>query len=74
MIIMATSMYNPSMAGSDGSAKNKTGIFAKLGQQFVEQRMAKARAVTADFLSHYSDEQLESYGWSKQDVKRLRNK
>ena len=67
---MATSTYSAALA-HDIPAKN--GFFTKVAQRFVAQRTAKARALTATYLSSVSDAQLVSYGWSAEDIKRLRN-
>ena len=69
---MATSTFNASLA-QRGAAPSKPGFFAKLAKQFVAQRTAKARQMTAWYLSSYSDEQLVSFGWSAVDIKRLRD-
>ena len=67
---MATSTFNPTLAQG---APTKTGFFAKLAQRFVAQRTAKARELTATYLSSVSDAQLVSYGWTAEEIKRLRN-
>lgn len=72
MIIMAASTYNPSFGTVSGAEQSKPGIFAKFAQRFVAQRTAKARQMTAWYLSSYSDEQLAGLGWSAADIKRLR--
>jgi hypothetical protein len=72
MIIMAASTFNPSFGAVRGVEQSKPGLFAKFAQQFVAQRTAKARQMTAWYLSSYSDEQLAELGWSAVDIKRLR--
>ena len=73
MINMATSTYNASLADRNDAGQSKPGLFTKLLKGFVEMQTTRARVLTADFLSGVSDEHLASYGWTKQDIKRLRN-
>lgn len=69
---MATSTFNHSLPqGAAGQAQ--PGFLAKVAERFVAQRTAKARQMTAWYLSSFSDEQLVSYGWSAAEIKRLRN-
>lgn len=69
---MATATFNASFARNDASP-SEAGFFASFAQCFVAQRTAKARQMTAWYLESYSDEQLVKFGWSAQDIKRLRN-
>ena len=69
---MAASTYNPSFGTVSGADQSKTSIFSKFAQQFVAQRTAKARQMTAWHLNSFSDEQLAGLGWSAADIKRLR--
>ncbi len=72
MITMATSTYNPSLASSSDDSQAKPGFFSKIFNGFVEMQTARARILTAQFMSSLTDEQLADYGWSPQDIKRLR--
>ncbi len=67
---MATSTFNATLAQGTPA---KDGFFARVAQRFVAQRTAKAREMTATYLSSVSDAQLVSYGWSAEEIKRLRN-
>lgn len=69
---MATSTFNHSVP-QGGVTQTQPGFFAKVAERFVAQRTAKARQMTAWYLSSFSDEQLVSYGWSAAEIKRLRN-
>ena len=71
---MAASTYNDTIASTDKAKPSKSGIFSGLFNKFVDVQMAKARVITADYLSGVSDEELLSYGWEPQDIKRLRNR
>ena len=70
---MATTSYNASLATRNDAGQSKPGLFSKLLNGFVEMQTTRARILTADFLSGVSDEQLASYGWTQQEIKRLRN-
>lgn len=69
---MATSTYNPSFAPSSDASQPKAGLFTRLFNGLVEMQTARARIVTAQFMSNLTDEQLSEYGWTPQDIKRLR--
>lgn len=71
-MIMATSTYNPSLAASTDVDQSKPGFFARLAQQFVEQRTREARRITAEHMKLYTDEQLVGFGWSAKEIKYLR--
>lgn len=71
---MATSTYNESLAGQGKEETAKAGIFNRFFRGIVEIQTAKARVITADFLSGVSDQELLSYGWEPEDIKRLRNR
>jgi hypothetical protein len=73
-MIMATLTFNSAVAGRNDTAdQSKPSLWNRLMTKMVERETAKARYQTALYLSRYSDEQLAKYGWSEQDIKRLRN-
>ncbi len=71
---MATSTYNESLATQGKVETVKSGIFDRFFKRIVDIQTAKARVITADFLSGVSDQELLSYGWEPEDIKRLRNR
>jgi len=73
MIIMATATLNPTFSarGTTGEHQN-SGFLANLASRFVEQRIAKARQHTANYVAGMSDEKLASFGWNEQEIQRLR--
>ena len=72
MINVATTVLETSLVRGDAD-RSQSGFFARLASQFVAQRTAKARRMTAVYLEMYSDEQLVRYGWSAEQINRLRN-
>ena len=71
---MATSTYTQHLVSSGDAKAVKPGIFNKLLKHIVDVQTAKARTMTAEFLSGVSDQELLSYGWELEDIKRLRNR
>ena len=69
---MATSTYNPSFDSSPDAPQAKSRFFSRLFNGLVEMQTARARILTAQFMSSLTDEQLKDYGWTPQDIKRLR--
>jgi hypothetical protein len=74
MITMATSTFNAPLATPGNAAESKPGFFAGVLNHIVEVQSAKARVVIADYMTGISDEELMRYGWTQQDIKRLRGK
>lgn len=70
---MAASTFDTSFAAFTETEKAKPGFFATFAQKFVDQRTAKAKHMTASYISSISDEKLAEFGWSAADIKRLRN-
>ena len=70
---MASLAYSPSPAAHRGATGRPTdGILKRLMSHFATTHEAKARRQATSFASIFSDEQLASYGWSVQDIARLR--
>lgn len=74
-MIMATTTFNDSVsAHGQAQAQPKAGVWARMAQRFHDTQLAKARHMTAQYLQPMSDEQLASFGWSADDIKRMRNR
>ena len=71
---MATSTYNAPLATPGNATEGKSGFFTGVLNHIVEVQSAKARVVIADYLQGVSDEELLRYGWTQQDINRLRGK
>jgi len=73
-MIMATITFNSTVAASNETAEQpKTGLWTRFMTRMVERETAKARYQTAHYLTRYSDAQLAKFGWSEQEIKRLRS-
>lgn len=72
---MATTTFNDSIsAHGQAQAQPKAGFWARMAQRFHDTQLAKARQMTAHYLQPVSDDQLASFGWSAEDIRRMRNR
>jgi hypothetical protein len=72
-MIMATLTFNSAVAGhNETTDQPQSGFWNRFMMRLVERETAKARHQIALHLTQYSDEQLAKFGWTDQDIKRLR--
>ena len=69
---MATTLNAFATARANPAETTKNGFWKRFAAAFVAHRTSEARREIAVHLSHLSDAQLADYGWSKQDIRRLR--
>jgi len=71
---MAISAKVPVWSGASSADRRRKRFFREIIERYAEVRTAAARRMAADHLSIYSDEDLARFGWSAEDIKRMRNR
>ena len=70
---MATTTYNPSFANDTAATgQSAPSFFGRIAQRYVDHQTAKARQRVVAALEFYTDEQLLGFGWTHEDIARLR--
>lgn len=73
MITMATSTYDASGAIL-ATGQSKPSLLNRMMDRIVEAQTRRARVMVADFFAEKSDVELSQYGWSQEEIKRLRGR
>jgi hypothetical protein len=71
---MAISARVPTWSVAAGADRKRKSFFREIIERYAEVRTASTRRMAAAHLSIYSDGDLERFGWSAADIKRMRNR
>ena len=73
-MIMSTHWHVVGARGSDFDAvRSFHAFFSSLVEAIAARRMARAERDVGEILAAYSAEQLAAYGWSAEDIRRLKS-